>query len=158
MITYWKRSFDRTQFNSNFKKFWVVQNQFPIKNMLNKINPRKKTLLTFCFSTLLPHFFITFKVVSKIIKFVFDSALDSTLLQHLYLWHIRIKATEKHFPEAPLANANFQLTTLYLNVVFYGQTYFFIFFESKYLQQLILSGFSRADRYLSRSRFIDDSQ
>ena len=57
------------------KKFWVVQNSFPIATMLNKINVKKKSISTFECST----FYTTtldkllIKVLSVIISFVFKS-------------------------------------------------------------------------------------
>ena len=64
-------------FYSNFKKFWVVQNSFPILEKLDKINKRKnaKSLYTFDFSTLyttIPHKLLL-QVLSDIIKLVFKS-------------------------------------------------------------------------------------
>ena len=55
------------------KKFWVVQNYFPIATMINKINVKKKSISAFECST----FFTTtldkllLKVLSEVISFVF---------------------------------------------------------------------------------------
>ena len=57
------------------KKFWVVQNSFPIATMLNKINVKKKSISTFecCtfYTTTLDKLLI--KVISEVISFVFKS-------------------------------------------------------------------------------------
>ena len=53
------------------KRFWVVQNSFPIATMLNKINVKKKSISTFESST----FYTTTldKLLSEVISFVFRS-------------------------------------------------------------------------------------
>ena len=57
------------------KKFWVVQNSFPIGTKLNKINVRKKakSISTFDFSTLYTIILhkLLLKVLSEITNFVF---------------------------------------------------------------------------------------
>ena len=59
------------------KKFWVVQNSFPVATMLNKINVKKKYSSTFESST----FYTTtldkllIKVLSEVISFVFKSKI-----------------------------------------------------------------------------------
>ena len=68
----------KSQFYSNFKKFWVVQNSFPVVEQLNRINRKKnaKRISTFDFSTLyttIPHDLLI-KVLSEIIDFVFSSS------------------------------------------------------------------------------------
>ena len=53
------------------KRFWVVQNSFPIAAMLNKISVKKKSISTFECST-----FCTTtldKLLSEVISFVFKS-------------------------------------------------------------------------------------
>ena len=52
----------KSHFYSSFKKFWVVQNSFPVLKKLDQINMKKnaKSLYTFDFSTLyttIPHKF-----------------------------------------------------------------------------------------------------
>ena len=68
-----KKSF----FYSNFKKFWVVQNSFPIIDKLNSVNKNRKAkqISTFDFSTLyttIPHKLLI-GVLNEIKKFVFKS-------------------------------------------------------------------------------------
>ena len=66
-----------TFFYLGCKKFWVVQNSFPIATMLNKINVKKKSVSTFECST----FYTTtldkllIKVLSEVISFVFKSKI-----------------------------------------------------------------------------------
>ena len=68
-------SFHKSFFYLGCKKFWVVQNSFPIATMLNKINVKKKSISTFECST----FYTTtldkllIKVLSEAISLVFKS-------------------------------------------------------------------------------------
>ena len=64
-----------TFFYLGYKKFWVVQNSFPIATMLNEINFKKKSISifecsTFCITTLDK---LLIKVLSEVISFVFKS-------------------------------------------------------------------------------------
>ena len=72
-----ENSDDKNTFYSSYKKFWVVQNSFPIIEKLNTINTRNraKTNSTYDFCTLhttIPHNLLI-KVLSGIIHFVFKS-------------------------------------------------------------------------------------
>ena len=67
----------KSLFYSNHKKFWVVQNSFPVIEKMNKINSKRnaQNISTFDFSTLyttLPHDLLI-QVVSELIDFVFKS-------------------------------------------------------------------------------------
>ena len=66
-----KKSF----FNSGYKKFWVVQNSFPISTMLNKTNVKKESISIFDCSTLYMTTLhkLLLKVPSEVINFVFKS-------------------------------------------------------------------------------------
>ena len=73
----------RSLFYTCFKKFWVVENSFPIVTKMNKRDTKKKpkSISTFCFTTLLttiPHNQPT-KVLSEIINFVFKSKTRSRI-------------------------------------------------------------------------------
>ena len=48
-----KNFHDKSTFYSNYKKFWVVNNSFPVIEKLTKINEKKnaKSISTFDFST-----------------------------------------------------------------------------------------------------------
>ena len=82
-------------FYSGCKKFWVVQNYFPIGTKLNKINVKKKakSISTFDFSTLHTTILhkLLLKVLSEIINFVFkksENALAS--LKQLSIGLLRV--------------------------------------------------------------------
>ena len=87
---------NKSFFYSGCKKFWVVQNSFPIGTMLNKINVKKKakSISTFDFSTLhtaiLPKFLL--KVLSEIINFVSNLKSENALasLKHLCIGLLRV--------------------------------------------------------------------
>ena len=90
------------------KKFWVVQNSFPIATMLNKINVKKKSISTFECST----FYTTtldkllIKVLSEVISFVFKSKVR----QHIGFSKTSIYWTSKgvgrrYFTKKTLVNA-----------------------------------------------------
>ena len=90
------------------KKFWVVQNSFPIATMLNKINVKKKSVSTFeCstfYTTTLDKLFI--KVLSEVISFVFKSKVR----QHIGFSKTSIYWTSKgvgrrYFTKKTLVNA-----------------------------------------------------
>ena len=66
----------KAKFNSNYQKFWVLQNVDPVIDILKKINKRKnaKSISTYDFSTLytkIPHNDLIDRL-SKIISFVFE--------------------------------------------------------------------------------------
>ena len=66
----------KAKFNSNYKKFWVLQNVDPVIDILKKINKRKnaKSISTYDFSTLytkIPHDDLIDRL-SKVISFVFE--------------------------------------------------------------------------------------
>ena len=75
------------------KKFWVVQNSFPIATMLNKINVKKKSILTLECST----FYATtldkllIKVLSLVISFSSNLKSENTLasVKHLSIGLLR---------------------------------------------------------------------
>ena len=92
------------------KKFWVVQNSFPVATMLNKINVKKKYSSTFESST----FYTTtldkllIKMLSEFISFV----LKSKVRQHIELSKTSIYWTFKgagrrYFTKQTLVNALF---------------------------------------------------
>ena len=76
------------------KKFWVVQNSFPIATMLNKINVKKKSILTLECST----FYATtldkllIKVLSLVISFSSNLKSENTLasVKHLSIGFLRV--------------------------------------------------------------------
>ena len=67
---------DKCTFYKNYKKFWVLQNSFPLLQQLDEINHRRKAkeISTFDFSTLytkLPHDDLI-KVLHEIVDFAFN--------------------------------------------------------------------------------------
>ena len=92
-----KKSF----FYSNYNKFWVVENSFPIIEKLNKINTRKKakSISTFDFSTLyttLPHHLLI-KVLTEIIEFVFKGSIRNKIGFSQFSIYWTSKGTDKRF-------------------------------------------------------------
>ena len=74
---------NKSLFYSNYKKFWVVQNSFPIIKKLDKINAKRnaKNISTFDFSTFyttLPHNLLI-EVLNNLIGFVFKSKIRKKL-------------------------------------------------------------------------------
>lgn len=100
-------------FYSSCKKFWLVQNSFPIFTKLNKIEVEKKvkSISTYDFSTLLT------SILDKLLIHCFQKLLISSSNLLVYQWVL----IQQHF----------------------GSTSSFIFFESKNLKQLISNEVSR---------------
>ena len=81
---------------SGRKKFWVVQNSFPIGTKLNKASVKKKakSISAFDFSTLysaIPHKLLL-KVLSEIINFAFKSKVRKRISfsKHLSIGLLRV--------------------------------------------------------------------
>ena len=75
--------YNKTTFYSSYKKFWVVENSFPIIEKLNIIKTRQwaKKVSTYDFRTLyttIPHKLLI-KVLSEIIHFVFKLKVRSKI-------------------------------------------------------------------------------
>ena len=130
------------------KKFWVVQNSFPVATMLNKINVKKKYSSTFESST----FYTTtldkllIKVLSEVISFVFKSKIRQHIgfSKTLSIGLLRV-LEEDTLLSALLSMLSFLinkyfvtlLVTWFLNKIFayklvltqhhFGPTFFFIF-------------------------------
>ena len=90
-------SFDnKSFFYSGCKKFWIVQNSFPIGTKLNKINVKKKakSISIFDFSTLYTAVLhkLLLKVLSEIINFVSNLKSQNALaaLKHLCIGLLRV--------------------------------------------------------------------
>ena len=169
----------KTLFYSNFKKFWVVQNSFPIVEKLDRINSRKnaKSISTFDFSTLyttIPHNKLI-DVLSEIIEFVFKSNIRNRIGFSPSSVYWTSKGVDKrYFTKQRLIEAiSFLITKCYFtigNLVFkqdigipmgidpapFWANLFLYYFESKFIQQLISQGSSRAYKYNATGRFIDD--
>ena len=166
-------------FYSNFKKFWVVQNSFPILEKLDKINKRKnaKSLYTFDFSTLyttIPHKLLL-QVLSDIIKLVFKSNTYNRIgFSDSSTYWTKKGVGKRYFTQTRLIETvSFLIEECYFtigNLVFkqnigipmgidpapFWANLFLHHFESKYMQLLISAGSDKAFRFHSTNRFIDD--
>ena len=169
----------KSQFYSNFKKFWVVQNSFPVVEQLNRINIKKnaKRISTFDFSTLyttIPHDLLI-KVLSEIIDFVFSSSQRNRIGFSASSVYWTSKGKDKRF----FTKASLVETVTFLNKQCYftvgnlvlkqdigipmgidpapfWANLFLYSFESKFVQSLISLGSTRAYHFHSVGRFIDD--
>ena len=89
-------SHNKSFFYSGCKKFWVLQNSFPIGTKLKKINDKKKakSISTFDFSTLYTTILhkLLLKVLSETINFVFKLKSENALasLKHLSIGLLRV--------------------------------------------------------------------
>ena len=103
-----KRFHKKGFFYLGCKKFWVVQNSFPIATMLNKINVKKKSISTFECST----FYTTtldkllIKVLSEAISFVFKSKVRQHIgsSKRSIYWTFR-GVGRRYFTKQTLVNA-----------------------------------------------------
>ena len=171
-----KKSF----FYSSCKKFWVVQNSFPIIEKLNKINAKKnaKNISTFDFSTLytsIPHKLLI-RVLNEIVKFVFTSKRSKSRIgfSNSSVYWTSKGVQKRYFTKTTLINAvSFLISQCYFtvgNLVFkqdigipmgidpapFWANLFLYFFESKFIKNLLSSGSKRAYKYHGIGRFIDD--
>ena len=126
--------------NKNFfyfgcKKFWVVQNSFPIATKLNKIDVKKKakSISTSDFSTLYTTIWhkLLLKVLSEVIKFVFKSKVTKRIAFSITSNYRTSKgAGRRYFTKQTLVNAisiliskcfYIQLVTWFLNKILLHQ-------------------------------------
>ena len=169
----------KSYFYSNFQKFWVVQNSFPIVEQLDKINTKKnaKRISTFDFSTLyttIPHDMLI-DVLSHIIEFVFKSSQRNKIgfSPNSVYWTSRGKDKRFFTKNSLIETVAFLIKNCYFTVgnqVFrqaigipmgidpapFWANLFLYYFESKYVQSLISLGSTRAFNFHSVGRFIDD--
>ena len=169
----------KSHFYSNFKKFWVVQNSFPVLEKINKINHKKnaKNISTFDFSTLyttIPHKLLI-EVLSNVIKFVFNSNTHKKIgfSKSSVYWTTK-GVGNRSFTQGSLIEAvSVLIEQCYFtvgNLVFkqdigipmgidpapFWANLFLYYFESKYVQLLISAGSEKAFKFHATSRFIDD--
>ena len=169
----------KSHFYSSFKKFWVVQNSFPVLKKLDQINMKKnaKSLYTFDFSTLyttIPHKLLI-KVLSDIIKLVFKSnSFERIGFSESSVYWTTKGVGKRTFTQQSLTDSvSFLIENCYFtigNLVLkqdigipmgidpapFWANLFLYHFESKYIQLLISEGSNRAFKYHATSRFIDD--
>ena len=170
---------EKSTFYSNYKKFWVVENSFPIIQKLNKINEKKnaKCISAFDFSTLytkIEHDTLL-KNLFSIIDFVFSGGNKKAIAftTNSAYWTNNLK-TSNHFTKTSLKNA---LRLLILesyftigNVVllqtigipmgidpapFWANLHLYKY-ESEYITKLIHTDKAKARKYHGAHRFIDD--
>ena len=169
----------KSRFYSNFKKFWVVENSFPVLEKIDKINRKKnaKSLYTFDFSTLyttIPHKLLI-RVLSDIIRLVFRSNTYKKIgFSESSVYWTDKGVGKRSFTQRNLIEVvSFLIEKCYFtigNLVFkqdigipmgidpapFWANLFLYHFESKYVQSLISAGSDRAYRFHATSRFIDD--
>jgi len=164
---------------SSFKKFWVVENSYPIIEKLNVINTRRKAkgISTYDFSTLYTTILhnLLIKVLSEIIRFVFKSKVRSKIgFSAASIYWTSKGSGRRYFTEKTLIDAvTFLIKNCYFsvgNMVFrqdigipmgidpapFWANLFLYFFESKHVQTLVSQRSNRAYKYHGTSRFIDD--
>ena len=170
---------NKSKFYSNYKKFWVVQNSFPIIDKLKRVNARKnaKSIATFDFSTLyttIPHDLLT-TVLSEIIKFVFKSSIRKRIgFSPSSIYWTSKGAEKRYFTQQSLIDTvTYLIKECYFTVgnqLFkqdigipmgidpapFWANLFLYFYEERFMKQLISSGSPRAYKYHGTSRFIDD--
>ena len=169
----------KSKFYSNFKKFWVVQNSFPIIEKLKRINLKKnaKSIATFDFSTLyttIPHDLLI-KVLSEIITFVFKSSIRNRIGFSPSSIYWTSKGMDKRYftKQSLIDTVSYLIKKCYFRVG--NQTFkqdigipmgidpapfwanlFLFHYEDKFVQKLVSSGSPRAYKYHGTNRFIDD--
>ena len=166
-----KRFRNKSRFYSSFKKFWVVQNSFPILEKMDRINLKKnaKSLYTFDFSTLyttIPHKLLS-EVLSNMIKFVFKCNSDKKIgFSESSVYWTNEGVGKRYFTQKSLIECvSYLILKCFFTIggnVFkqdiapFWANLFLYHFESKYVQLLISSGSDKAYRFHATSRFIDD--
>ena len=102
--------YNKSFFYSGCKKFWVVQNSFPIVRKLNKINVKKKakSISTFGFSALyatIPHKLLL-KMLSEVINFAFKSKVRKHIaFSKTSIYWTSKGAGRRYFTKQTLVNA-----------------------------------------------------
>ena len=169
----------KSLFYSNTKKFWVVQNSFPIIEKLKQINSRRKAtrISTFDFSTLyttIPHDLLI-EVLTAIIELVFKGSIKNKIGFSIKSVYWTSKGTDNRFftKQSLIETVSFLIKNCFFtigNLVFkqeigipmgidpalFWANLFLYFYESKFILQLISSKSPRAYKYNATGRFIDD--
>ena len=116
---------NKSFFYSGCKKFWVVQNYFPIGTKLNKINAKKeaKSISTFDFSTLHTTTLhkLLLKVASEIINFVFKSKVRKRIgFPKTFVYWTSKGAGRRYFTKQKLVNAiSFLINKYFVNLTWF---------------------------------------
>ena len=113
---------NKSLFYTNYNKFWVVENSFPIIEKLKIINTRKKAknISTFDFSTLyttLPHNLLI-QVLTEIINFVFKGNTKTKIGFSEFSTYWTSKGKDKRFfTKSSLADAiNFLIKNCFFTI------------------------------------------
>ena len=113
---------NKSFFYSGCKKFWAVQNYFPIGTKLNKINVKKKakSISAFDFSTLHTTILhkLLLKVLSEIINFVFKSKVRKRIgFSKTFIYWTSKGAGRRYFTKQNLVNAiSFLINKYFVNL------------------------------------------
>ena len=166
-------------FYSKVKKFWVVENYFPIIAKLNKINDRNNAncISTFDFETLytkIPHNLLI-KVLENCIEFVFNWNKNKIIkFSSSYIFWSSENVGKNNFTKQKLIDTvSFLIKNCYFsvgNLVFkqvigipmgidpapFWANLFLYHFEHKHIKYLESEGSSRVFKYHGIFRYIDD--
>ena len=117
--------YNKSFFYSGCKKFWVVQNSFPIGTKLNKINIKKKakSISTFDLSTLDTTILhkLLLKALSEIINFVFKSKVRKHIgFSKTFIYWTSKGAGRRYFTKQNLVNAiPFLINKYFVNLTWF---------------------------------------
>ena len=116
---------NKSFFYSGCKKFWVVQNSFPIDTNVNKINVKKKakSISAFDFSTLYTTILhkLLLKVLSEIINFAFKPKVRKRIgFSKTFMNWIFKGAGRRYFTKQNLVNAiSFLINKYFVNLTWF---------------------------------------
>ena len=112
-------SHSKSFFYSGCKKFWVLQNSFPIGTKIN-VKKKAKSISTFDFSTLYTTILhkLLLKVLSKTINFVFKSKVRKRIgFSKTFIYWISKGAGRRYFTKQNLVNAiSFLINKYFVNL------------------------------------------
>ncbi len=171
---------EKSLFYSNYNRFWVVENSFPIIKKMDQINKKHnaKNISTFDFSTLytkIPHHLLI-EVISQLIDFIFKSKSTNSRIgfsNSSVYWTTKgkdnrffSKTTLKECVSFLIENCFFTVGNMIFQQVIgipmgidpapFWANLFLYHYENKFIQSLISTGSKRAFYYHSTMRFIDD--
>ena len=170
---------DKSTFYSRYKKFWVVENSYPVIQKMEQINKKSnaKCISTFDFKTLytkIGHDNLL-DVLNDIIDMVFKGGKNKFIMFNEYraFW-VNKKKGKCYFSKSSLKNivkhliteCHFEIgNTLFTQVIgipmgidpapFWANLYLY-WYENKFMTKTIKENKFRAMRYHGSSRFIDD--
>ena len=169
----------KCSFFSGVNTFWVIQNNKPVIRTINKINDRRqgRSIETFDFSTLytkIPHNKLT-DVLCKMVDFCFSGGNSKSLLVNFFgaRWienpgsaFVYTKQKVKLALRYLMSNCFFTLGSKTFRQIIgipmgsdpapFFANLFLYYYESKWLRKIQKSDLSRARKFGSVFRFIDD--